>query len=72
MDHCQSGMVRLKEPIGMAVEQLPRLAAVIGGHGVIDHWNLTSLSGYPYKREAVPVELSSPRSLRPVDFVREY
>jgi L-ascorbate metabolism protein UlaG (beta-lactamase superfamily) len=47
----QHWMVRLKEPIGMAVEQLPRLAAVIGGHGVIDHWNLMSLSGYPYKRE---------------------
>src|SRR4030095_1290017 len=47
----QHWMVRLKEPIGMVVEQLPRLAAVIGGHGVIDHWNLTSLSGYPYKPE---------------------
>src|SRR4029450_4774737 len=47
----QHWMVRLKEPIGMVVEQLPRLAAVIGGHGGIDHWTLTCLSGYPYKHE---------------------
>lgn len=43
--------MRMREPIGLRVEQLPRLAAIIGGHGVFDHWQPASMGAYPYKRE---------------------
>ena len=43
--------MRLREPIGLTPADLPRLTAIIGGHGVLDHWQLTSLAGYPYKAQ---------------------
>ena len=39
------------EPIGMKVSQLPKLSAVIGGHSVFDHWQISSLESYEYKDE---------------------
>lgn len=39
------------EPIGMNVSQLPKLAAVIGGHSVFDHWQISALEAYEYKDE---------------------
>jgi L-ascorbate metabolism protein UlaG (beta-lactamase superfamily) len=41
--------VRLREPIGMTVEELPQLSAIIGGHAVHDHWQPGSLARYPFK-----------------------
>lgn len=35
----------MNEPIGLAVGQLPPLAAILGGHGAFDHWQLAPLRG---------------------------
>lgn len=35
----------MNEPIGMRADQLPALAAVLGGHGAFDHWQLEPLRG---------------------------
>jgi L-ascorbate metabolism protein UlaG (beta-lactamase superfamily) len=43
--------MRMREPIGLRVEQLPRLTAILGGHGVFDHWQPRSLEKYPFKAE---------------------
>jgi L-ascorbate metabolism protein UlaG (beta-lactamase superfamily) len=43
--------MRLREPIGISVDQLPRLSALLGGHGVFDHWQPGSLRSYPFKAE---------------------
>jgi len=51
--------IRLREPIGMTVAELPRLSAIIGGHGVPDHWQPKSLAAYPYKA-ATPVFVATP------------
>jgi L-ascorbate metabolism protein UlaG (beta-lactamase superfamily) len=50
--------IRLQEPIGMTVAGLPRLAAIVGGHGVFDHWQPKSLSTYQYKA-ATPVYVAT-------------
>jgi L-ascorbate metabolism protein UlaG (beta-lactamase superfamily) len=42
------------EPIGMQVSELPRLSAILGGHGVFDHWHMRSMRNYPHK-QAIPV-----------------
>jgi L-ascorbate metabolism protein UlaG (beta-lactamase superfamily) len=42
--------IRLREPIGMRAAELPKLAAIIGCHGVLDHWQPGSLAEYPYKK----------------------
>ena len=34
-----------KEPIGGRVDRLPPLAAVLGGHGAFDHWQMAPLRG---------------------------
>lgn len=39
------------EDIGMAVSQLPRLSAILGGHSVPDHWQINALKSYPFKAE---------------------
>ena len=39
------------EPIGMKVSQLPKLSAVIGGHSVFNHWQISSLESYQHKDE---------------------
>ncbi len=41
----------MNEPIGMQANELPRLSAILGGHGVYDHWNMPSISNYPHKHE---------------------
>lgn len=43
--------MRLREPIGLSPAALPRLAAIVGGHGVFDHWQPSSLAEYPHKAE---------------------
>jgi L-ascorbate metabolism protein UlaG (beta-lactamase superfamily) len=43
-------LIRLREPIGMKAAELPMLTAIIGGHGVYDHWQPGSLAGYPFKK----------------------
>jgi L-ascorbate metabolism protein UlaG (beta-lactamase superfamily) len=43
--------MRFDEPIGLSVAELPRLAAILGGHSVPDHWQPASLAAYPYKDE---------------------
>lgn len=45
--------LRLKEPIGLSAEQLPRLSAILGGHGAFDHWQPGSLKSYPYGKETL-------------------
>jgi L-ascorbate metabolism protein UlaG (beta-lactamase superfamily) len=42
--------MRLREPIGMKVSQLPPLSAILGGHSAPDHWQPNSLVTYPHKR----------------------
>jgi L-ascorbate metabolism protein UlaG (beta-lactamase superfamily) len=54
--------MRMREPIGLRVEQLPRLAAILGGHSVFDHWQPASLAAYPHQAET-PV-LVATRSMR--------
>jgi L-ascorbate metabolism protein UlaG (beta-lactamase superfamily) len=44
--------MRFREPIGLVVEQLPKLTAILGGHGVFDHWQPSSMHAYPFKAEA--------------------
>ena len=44
----------IDEPVAMKPEELPRLSAIIGGHSVIDHWQIQTLASYPHK-EQVPV-----------------
>jgi L-ascorbate metabolism protein UlaG (beta-lactamase superfamily) len=45
---------RMREPFGLTVEQLPRLAAIIGGHSAFDHWHMASIDRYPFK-QSTPV-----------------
>jgi L-ascorbate metabolism protein UlaG (beta-lactamase superfamily) len=40
---------RMREPFGLRVDELPRLAAVIGGHEAFDHWFPASMQAYPHK-----------------------
>jgi L-ascorbate metabolism protein UlaG (beta-lactamase superfamily) len=42
--------MRLREPIGLKASDLPRLTAVLGGHGVFDHWQPGSLGAYAFKK----------------------
>lgn len=51
--------IPMNEPIGMRVDQLPPLAAVLGGHGAFDHWQLGPLRGVV--EPSVPVLVSHER-----------
>lgn len=42
--------MRLREPIGMKVAQIPPLSAIVGGHAALDHWQPKSLVTYPHKQ----------------------
>jgi L-ascorbate metabolism protein UlaG (beta-lactamase superfamily) len=42
--------MRMHEPIGLKVAELPELSAIVGGHGVFDHWQPGSLREYPHKQ----------------------
>jgi L-ascorbate metabolism protein UlaG (beta-lactamase superfamily) len=55
--------MRFDEPIGLRAEELPRLQAIIAGHGVYDHWQPKSLRQYPY-RDSTPVYVPSERMAR--------
>jgi L-ascorbate metabolism protein UlaG (beta-lactamase superfamily) len=44
----------MNEPIGLRANDLPQLSAILGGHGVFDHWRMESLRDYPHK-EQTPV-----------------
>ena len=46
--------LRFAEPIGLSAAALPELAAILGGHGVLDHWQPQALRGYPH-RATTPV-----------------
>jgi L-ascorbate metabolism protein UlaG (beta-lactamase superfamily) len=37
------------EPLGMSVEQLPRLAAVVASHAHYDHFDIQTFARYPHK-----------------------
>lgn len=53
----------------IAVEQLPKLTAIIGCHWVKDHWGMAEMSAYPHKD--TPVFVSAPNmeeSARKVGF----
>jgi L-ascorbate metabolism protein UlaG (beta-lactamase superfamily) len=56
--------MRFNEPIGVRAQELPRLQAIIAGHGVLDHWQPGSLRPYPY-HAATPVYVPSERMARP-------
>jgi L-ascorbate metabolism protein UlaG (beta-lactamase superfamily) len=55
--------MRFDEPIGLGAEELPRLKAIIAGHGAYDHWQPKSLRQYPY-RDGTPVYVPSERMAR--------
>jgi len=55
--------MRLREPIGLKAAHLPRLAAIVGGHGVFDHWQPRSLGAYPFKQET-PVFVATASMMR--------
>src|SRR5688572_21515100 len=42
--------MRLHEAIGLKAAELPELRAIVGGHGVFDHWQPASLREYPHKQ----------------------
>ena len=42
---------------GVRVADLPRLAAILGCHGVFDHWQIEALAAYPHKD--VPVRVAT-------------
>jgi L-ascorbate metabolism protein UlaG (beta-lactamase superfamily) len=54
----QRWFMRLKEPIGMSVAELPRLTAILGGHGVFDHWQ-PALIPIHYALKPVPLLLQT-------------
>lgn len=54
---------RMREPFGLTVDALPRLAAIIGGHSAFDHWHMASLEAYPFK-ETTPVFTASKSAAR--------
>lgn len=55
--------VPMNEPIGLRAEQVPELAAILGGHRVFDHWQPGSLRGYPH-RATTPVLVASTSMVR--------
>jgi L-ascorbate metabolism protein UlaG (beta-lactamase superfamily) len=48
----------MNEPIGLRPDELPELAAILGGHRVLDHWQPQSLRTYRY-RSTTPVFVAS-------------
>jgi L-ascorbate metabolism protein UlaG (beta-lactamase superfamily) len=55
--------MRFDEPIGVAADQLPPLAAIVGGHGAFDHWQPRSLRSYRY-HSATAVYVANDRMAR--------
>jgi L-ascorbate metabolism protein UlaG (beta-lactamase superfamily) len=55
--------IRFTEPFGLRVEDLPRLAAILVGHRVRDHWQCQALRHYRH-RESTPVFVPGPRMAR--------
>lgn len=48
------------EPLGMTVDELPPLTAIVASHSYPNHWDLRALRQYPYK-ESTAVYVSSRR-----------
>ena len=44
-------MFPMHEPIGVSPDRLPQLQAVLGGHGVIDHWQPRSMASYRFHEQ---------------------
>ena len=42
----QQKTLPMNEPIGMRASELPRICAVLGGHGAFDHWQIAPLRGH--------------------------
>lgn len=55
--------MRMREPIALRPDQLPRLTAVLGGHGVFDHWRPQSMGAYPHK-DTTPAWVATPGMVR--------
>jgi L-ascorbate metabolism protein UlaG (beta-lactamase superfamily) len=55
--------MRFDEPIGLRADQLPPLAAILGGHGVFDHWQPKSLRAYS-RRGVTPVLVANDKMAR--------
>lgn len=55
--------VPMNEPIGLRPEQIPELAAILGGHRVFDHWQPGSLRGHR-DRSTTPVLVASTSMVR--------
>ena len=53
----------MNEPIGLRPADLPRLAMILGGHGVFDHWRPKSMMSYRYHDET-PVFTATRRMAR--------
>jgi L-ascorbate metabolism protein UlaG (beta-lactamase superfamily) len=53
----------MNESIGLTAQELPQLDAIIGGHGVVDHWDPRSLRGYLHGR-TMPVFTATARMAR--------
>jgi len=53
----------MTEPIGLSPSRLPPLTAILGGHGVFDHWQPRSLAGYEH-RSTTPVLVATERMAR--------
>lgn len=43
----------MNEPIGLSPDQLPQLDAILGGHGVFDHWRPRSMKRYKHHDETL-------------------
>lgn len=55
--------VPMNEPIGLRADQIPELAAILGGHRVFDHWQPGSLGEHPH-RSTTPVLVASSSMVR--------
>lgn len=54
---------RMHEKRGLEAAKLPRLSAIIGCHGVFDHWHPKSMKAYRWKGET-PVFCASPAMVK--------
>lgn len=55
--------VRRGEPLGLTVEELPPLTAIVASHSYPNHWDLRALAQYRHK-STTPVYVSSARMAR--------
>ncbi|MEM6723147.1 MAG: MBL fold metallo-hydrolase [Bacteroidota bacterium] len=48
-------IIGIREPIGIEVEDLPPLTAIIGCHDFIDHWQMSSMKNYKHDKNKVQI-----------------